>query len=248
MVTPSDARDLASKIDDFAKSAQPSITEQGFRLTEFVDAYLSTGRYPADRLEALVYRLMDVKLQLMYVINDLAMMNEQYFRFINLGAPETTPALMLRRMAFEQMIIGRVRITWEKLMRFIYYLETGKDIEASRSLKRKFFTWVAADAPPQWSFMLPYEAVVERHDSQFRTPEYHKNSVVRSHLTGASRPDLNDMISIHNRVNNVIWPNIVSIISGQWPVNFSDLHWSSRDSHTIDARYLPPPEAGLKGV
>lgn len=184
--------------------------------------------------------MIDVKLQLMYVISDLAMMNEQYFRFINLGAPDSSPQLMLRRMAFEQAIIGRVRITWEKLMRFIFYLEEGKDIDASRSLKKKFFTGVSVDAPPQWSFILPYETVIERHDAQFRTPEYHKNSIVRAHLTGASKPDLNDMISIHNRVNNVIWPNIISIISGEWPSHFSDLHMGPDGAGAVDARYLPP--------
>lgn len=247
MIDQAVVRDLALKVDTFAKSAQPFITQQGFILTDFVSAYLSADVYPDDWLESTVYRLIDVKLQLMYVTFDLGMMNEYYFEFLSMGAPETSPRLMLRRMAFEQSIIGRARITWEKLMRFVYYLENGRDIEAIRSIKKRFFSWIDCDARPEWRFLLPYEDMVERHDERFRTPEYHKNSKVRGHLTGAQTVDLNEIIDINNRVNNVIWPNVMAIISGGWPSRFTDLHLSAEGR--VDSKYLPPetPEIGNSG-
>ena len=50
-------------------------------------------------------------------------------------------------VSFDQNLISKSRILWERLMNFIYFLYTGKELETKNSKKVKFFRWAREDAP-----------------------------------------------------------------------------------------------------
>jgi hypothetical protein len=137
-------------------------------------------------------------------------------------------------------MIGRSRIAWEKLMRAVYYLETGRDLQpsGSRSYKSKFFDWVSGQ--PKWRFLEPYKSVVVKHDDRFRTGEFHKGSVLRRVVLGHEMPDLNEIMELSNSMLNGIWPNILEVVRGGWPRHFNNLHFISESDFQVDPRYLPP--------
>jgi hypothetical protein len=119
-------------------------------------------------------------------------------------------------------------------------LKRGADLETKRSFKGKFFSWLRdrSESKPEWRFLIPYEKEIERHDQSLRTPEYHKHSVIRGHITGASTPEPNDLLQLVNRLQNAIWPNLLNIVSGQKPAAFTDLHRPEDDEFGIDPYYL----------
>jgi hypothetical protein len=145
-------------------------------------------------------------------------------------------------MALDQNLIGRSRIAWERLMRFVYFLETGTDLTPSgnRSYKAKFFAWVENQS--QWLWLAPYNAVITKHDQSFRTGEFHKGSVLRPRILGRDTPKNNDFLPLSNYMRNGIWPNILQVVSGEWASHFTDLHQLPTDEPhgigDIDPKYL----------
>lgn len=252
-----DVMSTAEKIDDFfAEARRQQAAAHGdnadvylellqstdqFTAVDFVTAYREGGVYPEDRLGELVLRFTDVRLQEWYLRFDAGMVNEKYYSRLAVDPSQTdtaNPTLYL--MAIAQSIIGRSRIAWEKLMRAVYFLETGGDLQpsGSRSYKAKFFAWVGTQ--PKWLFLAPYGDVVTAHDDRFRTGEFHKGSVLRRVIVGHEMPDLNEVMSLANYIQNVIWSNILDIVSGGWPTHFTDLHSRGEADMDIDPRYLPP--------
>lgn len=253
------ARDLAQEIDTFFATAarekasrwpaevQDSFihqeTRQPYRAVPLVDAYGLGRVYPIARLSHLIERVTDIRLQLSYLFYDMGLANRDYYDVIN-SHPDLrdSPRLTLQLMAIDQSLIGRSRIAWEKLMRFVYYLETGQDLQPSgnRSYKSKFFSWVESE--PQWRFLAPYEAVVNKHDAQYRTGEFHKGSVLRPRILGRETPSTNDFLDLTNYMTNIIWPNILAIVAGEWPSAFTGLHLVPGKTGIIDPRYLRPDD------
>jgi len=216
-----------------------------FTAVDFVQSYRAGGIYPEDRLRELVNRFTDVRLQEWYIRFDAGVANEHYYAPINVNSSLADSAnLTLGLMATTQSIIGRSRIAWEKLMRAVYYLETGRDLQpsGSRSYKAKFFAWVIDQ--PKWRFLEPYQPIVVEHDDRFRTGEFHKGSVLRKVILGHEMPDLNRIMELSNSMMNGIWPNILQIVRGGWPQQFSSMHFIPGTRFEIDPRYLPPSNAG----
>ncbi|MFE2753488.1 hypothetical protein ACFXGA_15980 [Actinosynnema sp. NPDC059335] len=212
-----------------------------FNLAEFVEHYVSGRTYPIDRLKEATLRLVDLRLQLEYIEFDLGLMNTFYYSHPNYEQGGIIPAKSkLAKMALEQSVIGRIRIAWEKLFRLIYFLETGKPEISGHRVKRIFFKWV--DTTAKWRFLTPYEAIVEAFDARYRTPEYHKHSVVRGQLVSGKDLDLNDVLTPLNYLKNTIWPNLISILNGRTAAHFTDLH--EVDQFKIDPRYLTVEQQG----
>lgn len=215
-----------------------------FTAVAFVDAYRDGNIYPEERLYELLMRFTDVRLQEWYIHFDAGITNEHYYAPLHVNQSLANSArLKLTLMATTQSIIGRSRIAWEKLMRAIYYLETGSDLEpsAKRSYKAKFFAWVSEQ--PKWRFLEVYQPIVATHDDRFRNGEFHKGSVLRRAIFGHEMPDLNEIMNLSNHMTNGIWPNILEIVQGRWPNQFSELHSASGERFEIDSRYLQPKAA-----
>jgi hypothetical protein len=59
--------------------------------------------------------------------------NREYYDPTNANSSlKDSPMFILRLMALDQSLIGRSRIAWEKLMRFVYFMETGNQDLAAR--------------------------------------------------------------------------------------------------------------------
>ena len=65
-------------------------------------------------------------------------------------------------------------------MSFVYRLEEGKGIEG-KSIRRTFFKrqpkWGS-----RWQVLVEWEARIDKYDSLYRTPEFHKNSTLRASI------------------------------------------------------------------
>lgn len=214
-----------------------------WNLRDFLEIYLTSNNYPAERLEHVIHDLFDIKLQLYYLLEvDLGLYNKLvYDKGYAETHPSEVPHILLTRFSLDQSLISKSRILWERIMNFIYYLETGELLEqkvSTKKSKRKvFFDFVKAT--PKWRFFEPYEGELQKYEDSFRTPEFHKSSVLRAELFGNRVNDPNDLLKLVNRVLNVLWENITAIVSGKKPSHFTDLHSDPTDpNQMIDKRYL----------
>lgn len=207
--------------------------------------YIESNSYPNERAAKFLFNVIDFKLQLYYVLeSDVGLYNllyEDELAKLGLSSMNPTPRLLLRRLSFDQNLIGKSRILWERLMNLIYYLEEGKELDG-KSKKGKFFRWLRESADRKWLFMAPYEEVLVSYDQQFRTPEFHKGSVLRAELLGQKAIDVNDLLELVNRASNVIMENLTSILEGRWPTAFTDVHTLEDESYAIDPKYLEQAE------
>jgi len=247
-------KEVATKFDTFMRSAIEAkymrmysdhyltVIEQNvilrWNLVDFIDRYVEAGVYPEERLPGLIYRLIDFKLELYYIQEvDLGIYNRIYFDDPRYNQEIVPPDLLLVRLSFDQNLIGKSRVLWERLMQSIYYLEWGKSIEG-KSVKGKFFNW--ARSTQTWQFLVPYEAVIEEFDQNYRTPEFHKGSRLRGEILGSAKIDLNELMTLLNRAVNGVWDNLTSITTGGHAIAFTDLHMTPGGNLDIDPKYLPP--------
>lgn len=220
---------LREKVDDFediilqARSAQhadlaPKHAQLflkddpvlAWKLPDFLDAYLAGTVYPLDRLSALMDRLIDTKLQLHFVTQVWpGTMNLMvYLRGFDPNVPLKIPNLQLARLGYSQAIIGANRILWERLMRLIYYLETGSDPEGKHT-QRVFFRKLP-EWSPKWDLLSEFQANINDYATQFRTPEYHKGSVLKKELLGGDVVSMNDVLGLMTPITNGVWTIMMS--------------------------------------
>jgi hypothetical protein len=147
----------------------------GWKPSAFEAAFLKGEVYPQERLLGCLYKIVDVKLQLYFLLEvDLPLYNSQVF---DLGFKKdnanSTPHLFLRHLSIDQTIIVKSRILWERVMNFIYFLETGEDLErkvsGNKSKRTLFFKFV--ESTQRWSFLRPYAAELDYFDAKYRGPK-----------------------------------------------------------------------------
>ncbi len=197
-------------------------------LNQFVEAYVTSGQYPPDRLDRAIHHLFDVKLQLYYILEvDLGLSNSiVYDRGYDAANPLVNPHLLMARFSLDQNLIGKSRVLWERIMNFVYYLETGETLEGKvsgkRSKRKVFFEFL--DGAPRWRWLEPYGRALQAYEDKFRTPEFHKSSVLRAELFGKRTNDPQELLDLVNRAMNGIFENVIAIVSGKKPYRFTDLH------------------------
>ncbi len=241
------AQALEQKYGQYPSDVKPHLLDMSiikrWKLRDFLEIYLNPNIYPVERLEHVIHDLFDIKLQLYYILEvDLGLYNKLVY---DRGYAEMHPSemahILLTRFSLDQSLISKSRILWERIMNFIYYLETGELLEkkvSNKKSKRKiFFDFVKATS--KWRFLEPYERELQNYEDKFRTPEFHKNSILRAELFGNRVNDPNDLLNLVNRVLNVLWENITAIVAGQKPSHFTDLHSDPADpNQVIDKRFL----------
>jgi hypothetical protein len=212
-------------------------------LRNFLEAYISCKQFPIERLEHVMYDLFDIKLQIYYVLEvDLGLYNRLiYDKGYTKRSMSEVPHILLTRFSFDQSLISKSRILWERLMNFIYHLETGELLEqkvSNKKSKRKvFFTFVKTT--PKWRFLEPYEFELQGYEDKFRTPEFHKSSILRAELFGNRVNDPNELMKLFNRALIVVWDNVMAIVSGKKPSHFTDLHADQNDpNQMVHKRFL----------
>ena len=190
----------------------------------FFNLYIAAdhGKYPEDRLGKLCAQIKDVQLEFFYIREvDLGLYNANiHGKGYDPKIPNKSPLLLLRRLSYDQNLIVKSRILWEKIMNFIYYLETGEDLESKKSKKGAFFKFVAKNT--KWNFLLPIQRDLNKHDDSYRNPEVHKGSTLKKELI-SPKIDANELMVPVNLAQNIIWQNIELIISGNNPLYFYDI-------------------------
>lgn len=194
---------------------------------EFIKRYLGAACYPSDRLETLIYKLFDIKLQLYFLIEtEIGRYNKAIDQGYDSHNPMNTPHLYLTKLSIDQSVIVKSRILWERIMNFVYFLEEGDELEklvsGNKTKSKVFFQFVGKSQ--KWAFLLPYQNELKKYDERLRTPEVHKNSILRSALLKEQEVDSKEILNLINRAMNVIWENMISIVSGDQPTHFTDIH------------------------
>jgi hypothetical protein len=205
-------KDLPPEIAEHFESTDPVLT---WNIPQLMTKYSKGETYPADRLPGVVDRLIDTKLQLHYVTQVWpGTMNLMvYLRGFKPEDPLATPNLELARLGYSQAMIGGARILWERLMRLIYFLETGKD-PSGKSIRRVFFRELS-DWTPRWDLLAEFDEEIQSFDNSYRTPEYHKGSILKRELLGGGVVDINDVLGMTTPVTNGVWQVLLGNVSGQ---------------------------------
>ena len=184
---------------------------------KFYDLYLEENVYPKERIKKLIYQLFDIKIEMFYIIElDIGLYNHLIYNvgFDNSNIDEF-PYIALRKLSLDQTLIIKSRILWERVMNFIYYLETGEDLDKiirglkKRSKKNHFYDFIKNT---KWSYLEEYRNYIEWFDNKLRTPEVHKGSILRKDFQmGLTAPD-RKTFGLINIVSNSIWVNLLEII------------------------------------
>jgi len=203
-----------------------------WELVKFYNLYIKSEVYPKERIKEIMYYLFDIKQQLYYLLEvDLGLYNHLiYNRGFSNNNIIDFPHIQLTKFSLDQNIILKSRILWERIMNFIYYLETGKKLEnkvsGKKSKKKIFFDFVSET---KWNFLVEYKNHIDWFDDKLRTPEVHKSSIFRNYFLTASDINPDDPISLIGIVVNPIWENGVNIIQGRnpplryWSVNLKGI-------------------------
>lgn len=203
-------------------------------IREFYTLYIEKGFYPRERIETLVYKLFDIKIQMFYILElDLGLYNRLIY---DLGFDNNNinnfPYVALKKLSLDQTLIVKSRILWERIMNFIYYLETGEDLEG-KSKKTKFFKFIK---DKKWSYLEDYKDYIEWFDDTLRTPEVHKGSILRKYFQTEIISQDNKILGIIGIASNAIWANLLEIIQGNQP---RQRYWKA-DMGNLPG-WLPPP-------
>lgn len=199
------------------------------RVSSVAEAYLNGGVYPPERIDGVVARAVDVKLQL-YITGEIlpAMVNRYYYERVNREPEEASMAsVKLVALSLHQDMITKSRILWDRIMGWVYFIETGRqDIPRTgrRSAKREFFRMCSVT--PCWKWMTAYEPTISDFDNRLRTPEVHKRSTLRALLLRGETLEsvTNEVLSLMGHAMNQIWDNVQSIVGGGGVVSLGKAH------------------------
>lgn len=190
-------------------------------IKEFYRIYSSQKIYPQDRIKSLSYDLMDIKIQIIFLFEfHFGLYNHTVHKLTPEGQSFTSnPYLLLRHLSLDQTSIVTSPILWERIMNFVYFLETGNEIEKEigknkkSSKKNIFFNSLEKNDSP-WKFLIPYKSMLIKHDNDFRTGEVHKKSTLRRHFMNDTTPDSASIMKLSNTAINMFWKNLQYILSG----------------------------------
>lgn len=192
-----------------------------FSISQFITDYRKS-KYPISRLDKLVYMLIDIKLQ-MYLI-ELELGADNSLMNMLQGEADTESKkthIELMHLGGTQNVIYKSRALWERLMNFIYYLETGSELNG-RTKKGKFFKFINDENNLdgiKWRFLDFYKDYVIWFDEEWRTPETHGGSTLRASLMGdgMDNDDINKILGLNDIVANVLFVNLIDIVNGRKP-------------------------------
>jgi hypothetical protein len=186
-------------------------------IAKFLKQYRKSKNYPQDRLEKLAYILMDIKLQMYLIEVDLGADND-LMRNIS-GEPDSVEKeahTQFVHLSFDQSLILKSRILWERVMNFVYYLETGKELTVKKGKKAKFFKFID---DTRWKYLEDFKEYVEWFDNTWRTPEAHKGSKLRARLLSGTmdNDEVNRILGLIGIVTNAFYINMMNIIDDKDP-------------------------------
>jgi len=181
--------------------------------------------FPADRLPRLISYLMDVKLELYYLLEiDIHLQNRYvYGHGYQVDKPREKPNVLLARLSLDQTLILKSRVLWDRLMNALFYLQTGlvlEDRKGAKSKKSRFFKEMFKCE--RWQFLSEYEPQILQYDDDYRTPESHKMSVLRAQMMKGTIADPNRVTKLLNSATG-LWRKIVAVVDGRKPTEHPEL-------------------------
>lgn len=213
---------------------------------DFFDRYVACEVYPTERLGPLSYRIMDWKMQSYFVSKALPGLHNALFSRtkLNLTQPLQTPGLYLDHLCMMQAMIGQVRVLWDRLMGFIYFLEEGREPQG-KSIRKAFFRELP-NWEGRWDALANCQAKIDAYDTKYRTPEFHKNSVLRASIFKDEAADPNEIMGPAQGVVDGFWRLLQDNISGIRS-NIFDVCPSGPIHHPndSDSDVSPPANTGL---
>lgn len=161
------------------------------RLLARIELGTFLGRLPthftAEQRRSALNRAIDFKLQVAtLLITDWDLYDQSVFRLSPADSRDLRPGQQewqkLRYYSLDQATVGKVHIMIERLISAIYCAETGSEIESEGARKKARAFRLFLQSRPHLSFFDQILAQLEEFDGQFRTPEYHKGSVLKKGL------------------------------------------------------------------
>lgn len=201
------------------KHALETSRSHRFDIEKFYTAYIQQKVYPLERLSSLVDLLFDIKIEMMMIDYELGKSNQDvYLQGYDANSSDLRPELAFRKISLDQTVIIKSRIVFEKIMNFIYLLETGEILRAPKgsSKKAKFFKFIENEGI-KWSFMADYRDDIYEYDD-LRTPEVHDFSRLRRILLEHSQEAEEELsakiLLLVNIFENAFYDNMIDIIKG----------------------------------
>lgn len=186
------------------------------RLVEdFFDRYLEKTPEAVDRLPALTYRLMDIKMQSYFVTKAMPGLHNALFSKsgLDLREPLVTPGRYVDHLCMMQSLIGQVRILWERILSFVYYFEEQQQPRpASEKFFKKLPTW-----QPRWDAFKSCESQIRKYDKDYRNAEFHNDSILRASLLEDQPKNPNDIMGSMASVTSGFWQVLIANINGVKP-------------------------------
>jgi hypothetical protein len=218
---------MHEKYSGYPEEAKTHIIDQSLVMNQldansFLKKYKESAYFDESRVGALIDYFLDIKLQV-FLIQEVHIGLYNTIIFKNGKTPDyqKSPYSLLKHLALDQGTIVKSRILWERIQNFVYYLETGLDLNDSKSKSKKFKKFLTEH--PVWSFLDDYSTAIEKYDEILRTPEIHKKSKLRKLFIQGEPVDSEANLVIINIVLN-IWQNIFTILEGKKP---NTSHWNS---------------------
>lgn len=182
---------------------------------DFFDRYLEKKPDAVDRLPALTYRLMDIKMQSYFVTKAMPGLHNALFTKsgLDLRDPLATPGRYVDHLCMMQSLIGQVRILWERILSFVYYFEEQEQPRpASEKFFKKLLKW-----HPRWDAFKSCESQIRKYDKDYRNAEFHNDSILRASLLEDQPKNPNDIMGSMATVTSGFWQVLISNIEGVQP-------------------------------
>jgi len=182
-------------------------------LQEFYKSYKKQTLYDQVKLRELSSYAFDIKLEQYFIEVDIARYNDQiYIPHPGVSVP-SNPRLHLIHLSLDQSLILKSRISWERFMNFIYYLETGKKLDMKRGNSKAIFKDTIIDKVEKWHFLDEYLNIIQKFDEFLRNPETHRRSILTDLFVSGKELDSDIILSIQN-INLNLWSGVITIIQG----------------------------------
>jgi hypothetical protein len=213
-------------------------------LEDFMNAYVGSNVYPDDRLTRIMNLLFDLKLQLYLLAEvDLGLYNRLVFDFAYDESRDNLrerPHIALTYLSLHQNTISKARVLWERVMNLVYFLETGVELNPRRSKRKEFRAFLTKHQ--EWVFLEPIADYVDHFDETYRTPELHSASVLRAALLGRKLVDPNALHLFIHPIQQVLWPNLLSLVAGGPAVQWVQFKQNPDGSYFPATGNTPPSE------
>ena len=201
-------------------------------LEKFYRIYKAQQLYQQDNLEQLMNYVFDIKLEQYFIEVDIASYNDRIYLPHQNESVSENPRLQLVHLSIDQSIILKSRISWERFMNFIYYLEKDKSLgdEAySRHLSNKtVFKNDIIKVINKWKFLEDHLRIIEKFDIILRNPETHSKSALTKYFMESTELDSDIILSVTSITLN-LWNAVIlileggAVIKGSWNIGMDKL-------------------------